>query len=680
MLMHLATKPQSNADQKQLFIFAMQLMGVIFCVELCFFYLFNDFYIKKVAFLPKSYHLPVIAILPFVYLLVTHLLLLMALGVTIAMITLAIVATRPVLRKDAFSILIYVWAFANISILIFNQNYVPNSKFSNFLSFLIPSFLASYLSYLCAVIWAGLLLIAINYYRKLALSIFCLCVLSYSSSYLFPVTVKDAASADRPNVILIGVDSLRPDFIGYFNGDRYTPHLTKILNQSAVFSDAITPLARTFPSWVSILTGLYPNQSHVRANLTNIQNPKSLPTLPSILQKNGYNTVFATDEVRFSNIDRYYGFDNTITPPMGIDDFLIGTFNDFPISNLLINTKLGQWFFPYNYANRAAGFSYDPDSFIARLRQELPKTRTSPVFLAVHFCLPHFPYQWISHVSSAEALATDYEMATARADQQVGDLYAILKEYGLLQHAIVIVLSDHGEALNLTDDRLLSPVNFIGTDSEMSQLKKQLAYYGNEAVDLSAGHGTEILSMTQYHILLAFQLHGLKLTAPPAMISGMVSLIDLKPTILDLLKIPSASSGVSLLNQLSQPNVAIHSRPLYVESGFTPTELRRLYVDTSEIVDNHIQRLAIKPGSTQLIYRPETISEIIKSKQRGVFFGSWYLALYPTANGRHDPYLINLKTGQWTTNLKSSFALTSPAEYMLKLIHHFYGNELNEPS
>ena len=62
-------------------------------------------------------------------------------------------------------------------------------------------------------------------------------------------------------------------------------------------------------------------------------------SLPRILSRAGYHTVFAMDEVRFANIDTSYGFDQTITPPIGASEFLIAIFADTPLSNLVMNTR-----------------------------------------------------------------------------------------------------------------------------------------------------------------------------------------------------------------------------------------------------------------------------------------------------------------------------------------------------
>jgi len=62
-----------------------------------------------------------------------------------------------------------------------------------------------------------------------------------------------------PNIILIGVDSLRRDAVGQVRGLGVTPNIDVFLRDGAhTFNDAVTPLARTFASWTAILSGRNP--------------------------------------------------------------------------------------------------------------------------------------------------------------------------------------------------------------------------------------------------------------------------------------------------------------------------------------------------------------------------------------------------------------------------------------
>ncbi len=144
-----------------------------------------------------------------------------------------------------------------------------------------------------------------------------------------------APASVRPHVIVIGVDSLRINELARFGGTGLTPHLDRFLERADVVKDTTTPAARTFSSWVAILTGRSPNVTGARFNLADRRIVSTWPTVGDALRDAGYHTVYSTDEVRFANIDETYGFDQVVTPPIGASDFLIGTYNELPLSSVV---------------------------------------------------------------------------------------------------------------------------------------------------------------------------------------------------------------------------------------------------------------------------------------------------------------------------------------------------------
>ncbi len=64
--------------------------------------------------------------------------------------------------------------------------------------------------------------------------------------------------------------------------------------------------------------GEHPRQTGIRTNLMEQKNIDFSHSLPTILRKQGYTTVYATDESRFSNIDKNYGFDQNPSQAMAV--------------------------------------------------------------------------------------------------------------------------------------------------------------------------------------------------------------------------------------------------------------------------------------------------------------------------------------------------------------------------
>jgi hypothetical protein len=369
-----------------------------------------------------------------------------------------------------------------------------------------------------------------------------------------------------------------------------------------------------------------------------------------------------------------------ITPPIGFNDFLVGTMNDFPLSNLLVNSRMGHYLFPYSYGNRPVYTTYDPDSFLNLLRVNLEGQRKKPVFLVTHFCLPHYPYFWGKKSADSRTIH-NYQAAVKRVDQQVNDFLMLLKNDKLLEHSIVILLSDHGEAMELHGDRVTDPDFFIPGQANVKKIIPRFypPALAKEQVDQSTGHGTDVLSISQYHTVLAFRFFGLE-GQIPAMIPGHVSLLDIKPTILSLLGISAPQgSGKSLVDYLNGKKSSVSFEgDFFTESDFSPQAVRSVHPEARKVLFQGIDFFEINPKTTRLSVKKSMLDMIISSKQYADFNGSWVLALYPQNNHVMTPILVNLETGFWTNDLKTQFAKNSPAEHMLKAMKVFYGNDITK--
>ena len=246
-------------------------------------------------------------------------------------------------------------------------------------------------------------------------------------------------------------------------------------------------------------------------------------------------------------------------------DFLLGFFADTPLANLLVNTAAGELLFPYAYANRAAAITYEPDTFIERLDARL--RFDEPTFLAVHLTLdPLAAYLGIDAAAANRerdaTLADKYRRAAIRADQQFGDLLQMLRDRGALQNAIVVVLSDHGEALG-------EPASLANEGHAARHIP---------ALSASYGHGTNVFAEGQYRVLLAMQSLGSNELATPAGLELAVpaSLEDIAPTIVDALHLEPKQpfDGVSWLGELKgAPNGDDERRIRYLETEFVPPGL-----------------------------------------------------------------------------------------------------------
>ncbi len=437
----------------------------------------------------------------------------------------------------------------------------------------------------------------------------------------------------RPNIILIGMDSLRADLLDEEISPHVTPNTEAFMKSAMRFTNAYTPLARTFPSMLTMLTGRHPHHTGAIMNLL----PRNLiddsESLPRVLSRAGYETVYSMDEVRFANIDTSYGFDQTITPPIGASEFLIEMLVDTPLSNTVINTRLGGWLFPHAHGNRAVSKSYDPDTFVDRIDRELRPTR--PLFLTVHLTLDHWPYSW---AGSAALKSTDetrwplyYLAAANRVDQQMGDILAVLLKKGLLQNAIVIVYSDHGESFHLPHQMVADDDNPLLKEMGLSQPVW--------------GHGTAVLVLGQYQIVLGVRRFGGS-PVQTGTSAAPVSFEDITPTILDMvgLKAPARIDGRSLLPLIEGRDAAeqaFANRIRFIETEYQmPMGLATQdgKVDSKKVREA-LRVYSIDRKTDRVTVKQELLSELLKEREYAAIGTNYMMGAFPNYEGPGFRYL-----------------------------------------
>lgn len=433
---------------------------------------------------------------------------------------------------------------------------------------------------------------------------------------------------DQPHIVILGLDSLRSDLAGASTDEPLTPHVDKFLAGAHRFGDAISPLARTYPALVSLLTGRHPVTSNARFNLMPRTLVREGETLGGALRARGYHGVYATDEVRFANFDESFGFDQLITPPVGASDFMLGKFGDLPLVNLLSSTRIGARVFPSVHANRAAYVTYRPGNFIARIKREF--VPQGPQFLFIHMTLSHWPYSWagLAKPTTPQQYRPAYRQAVEEVDRQFGGVMQLLERKGVLDNAFVVVLSDHGEALGGPTDSMLRKT---GTPSEIW--------------NSLWGHGTSVLSPHQYTVLLAMRGYGrARIPGTPELHAWPVSLEDVRPTLQELATgaAPTGVDGISLVPLLRDPAFAnaLVDRVRFTETDFnTPMVLAGKYTESGLIHEGAAYyEIVPKTGWVQL--RDERLPELMLQKQRAALSRDSLLAAIPNGKSATLTYLF----------------------------------------
>lgn len=318
----------------------------------------------------------------------------------------------------------------------------------------------------------------------------------------------------HPNVVLITLDTTRADRMGFLGSERrLTPNLDGLAGQATAFSRAYAQVPLTTPSHAVILTGTYPQLNHV--NYMGDPLDKNLPLLPEILHRNGYRTAAFVGALVLDPKKLAAGFER------GFDVYDAGFHRRRPRED------------NYHSLERRG------EEVVSHALAWLSKRPAGPFFLWVHLYDPHDPYS-PPEPYKTRYQANPYDGEIAYTDAVVASLLAALKTRGLFDSALIAVMADHGEA--------------FGEHGENH-------------------HGIFLYDET-IHVPLLIKTPRQHFTRR---IGSPVALVDVAPTILQVLKlpVPAVMQGQSLLGFMKpeqkesagQQDSALE-RPVYSESGY----------------------------------------------------------------------------------------------------------------
>ncbi|MBC7008990.1 sulfatase-like hydrolase/transferase [Pseudoalteromonas sp. BZK2] len=412
---------------------------------------------------------------------------------------------------------------------------------------------------------------------------------------------KEYAPPKYKNVIIIGIDSLNTALVNKEN----TPFIHEFVNTSLHLPNTYTHVARTFPSWVTILTGDYPTSNGARLNLTNLELLNLKETLPYFLKKIGYKTYFSLDERRFSHIDSSFYFDKVIGPPETVDELVLSQLVENPMLAITSQLPLLKDLMPQLYNNRGSWKNYSPTSFSNELEDKI-KNEGIPVFISSHFTLPHWPYKTKYNTSDSKDTYGKYIDSIKLADKQVHRYMEHLNKEGLLNDSIVFIITDHGESFGRNVDQ---PRN------------------GNDSMNIP-GHGNSIVSRSQFNVLLSLKVfrEGNELKRTVKNKSFNFALTDITPTVFDILELPEPKQfdGQSIFKVKSQ-------RSIPLESSLKPSFNSNGSINLKDTIRKGISLYNIDKQGRAVI--KDTIYEdLVNIKQRGVIFDKWQLSIYPELN------------------------------------------------
>lgn len=420
-------------------------------------------------------------------------------------------------------------------------------------------------------------------------------------------TVLSATAAPPPNVLFITIDDLRPQLGCYGDSQARTPQIDRLAKQGRLFTRAYSQYALCGPSRTSFLTGLYPSTLGIADLETHFREKRpDHVTLPGAFKKAGYSVealfkvyhLVGFEPTLFGNMDDPLSWTKPLWLPTRSAWGPEGT--RIYEANKEAALRRG----PIGYGNIPRGPALEApevDDFaisdgetaeeaMRRLRGFAGSEQ--PFFLAVGFYRPHLPFvapkkywdlydpddlelpdnqfpqrgapPFVRHNTKELRTYSDipdsgefseelkhrllhgYLAASSYVDALVGLLLDTLKETGLDQNTIVVLLSDHGYQIGEHDHWCKKHGNF------------KIA--------------------TRVPLIIAAP----GMPDPGVPTDSFAELVDLYPTLLDLAGLPPEPvlEGVSLVPVLQDSSASVR------QTAFTAYR-KRGHEGTAMITDSH---------------------------------------------------------------------------------------------
>lgn len=353
----------------------------------------------------------------------------------------------------------------------------------------------------------------------------------------------------RPNIILIVVDTLRADVLGPYGGPPgLSPAVDALASGGVLFERATSASSWTLPSVASILTSLHPHE-HGFVDFDSVL-PAEIANLPGELARAGYdcrawvgNPLLSVQRGFSRGFEFYDVYDYRLEGELLLSRAIAAAIR---LSGSMGYVERGKdsvlWpdasGFPW-LTTKLSFYVLDGDLNERVFSRPLPADGR-PLFLYVHYVAPHSPYLThpLRRIKSQPKLDEGnlpmirslYEGEVGYTDEALADLLARLGREGILDGAIVVLTSDHGE---------------------------EFLEHGRWE------HGKNLYQEV-LHVPLIVAGPGLP---AGARIGRRVELLDLAPTLLDLAgtAIPGSFSGRSLRGLMQGAGDGYPPRPIFSE-------------------------------------------------------------------------------------------------------------------
>ena len=268
-----------------------------------------------------------------------------------------------------------------------------------------------------------------------------------------------SGQADQMNIILISLDALRYDYTGLSGVQGLTRHLDQFAEEATVFHDTTSVAPWTLPSHMSVWTARWPsihqvtNKLKLLASEQMVENSLSagISTYPDLLLGQGY---LAGGFTGGAGVQARYGFGRNFD--QYLDDQYFGGFDhSIPAALQWIEEHQDQRFFLFLHGYDVHGQYPLADGMLnslkgshnTKLSGEIEENATLREEGLSAIVNPGDASTLAGTLSDEDAdfLKELYKAKVRAADQRVGSFLSQIRQMGLFERSIIIIMSDHGD-------------------------------------------------------------------------------------------------------------------------------------------------------------------------------------------------------------------------------------------
>ncbi len=305
-------------------------------------------------------------------------------------------------------------------------------------------------------------------------------------------------------VVLISIDTLRPERLGVYGGQPGTsPNIDELAKTSVVFDQVLANSPWTLPSHMTMLTGLDPVAHGVRRDGYHLSG--RVTTLAEALRDAGFRTGGFTAggfvAARYGFGEGFSVYRESYEPPGGGAS---GFSRILPEAlEWLGRSRQDTFLFLHTFDVHAPYDTCDPET-LASFRSRPVKDGADDYQLHRLSYLYQQNKMRVTEYARIGELLNDYDAGVHMADAGVGQVIEALRATGRLDNALIIVTSDHGES------------------------------FADHGVHIGHGIG---LTDDELHVPLLMRLPHDQFAGKR--IGTLVDLVDLAPTVLDVMGVPA---------------------------------------------------------------------------------------------------------------------------------------------